>query len=305
MTKDQYKDLNDWMNECRNNRHWELVYVWSQLVLDHAFLFVGSTTPVGMENASAAEKRASVVGQYHLSGGRDEGGHVPISKNELVRDIMEGMGRTHKRYMVMKSALTGDSQAAHDHGLNLAQEQFPERILEISSIHHRPLGRPGFSGTGVQGNFLEEDGLTIGQRRKKLRDKAFEHRSPSKRQQLAAAAATAEENSEDSDLIEELAKHEERKKKRKKSDRGRGRPQVKTRERKPSSKQVGEKKAEASLADKDLEEVIKSCGAYKEDPSLLRAKSSIGESRLFAIADRIAESEKRIERLEVNESDTE
>ncbi len=294
---DQYKDLSEWMKQCRRDRHWELVYVWSQLVLDHAFLFVGSTKPVGMENATMAEKRASVAGQFYQTGGRDDSGHVPIGKNEEFKDMVERVRRAHSRYVAMKSALVGD--ASQDQGLAQINPDLPENILEVASVHHRSAGRPGHRES--MGNLLEEDGVTIGQRRKRLMQKAFSHHTNHKRHshefvEVAADELTEEEEG-DEFYDEDFSKLLGKKKSRKTTGRGRGRPQadksakVGKRKRKTSARSPGS--GGKSDLDKSLEEVIKSCGAYRDDPSLLQKRECPSTSRLFAVASKIARQEGR------------
>ena len=53
----QYEDFCHWMDELRAGCHWELVFCWAKLVSDNAFVFVGSTKPVGLENSGRNQDR--------------------------------------------------------------------------------------------------------------------------------------------------------------------------------------------------------------------------------------------------------
>ena len=41
ISKDEYQDLNEFFNQCRSDAHWDLVFVWTKLLVDHAFIYSG------------------------------------------------------------------------------------------------------------------------------------------------------------------------------------------------------------------------------------------------------------------------
>jgi hypothetical protein len=217
------------MNECRRDRHWELVYCWAKLISSHAFYFVGSTKPVGMENAVVAEKRSSVAGNFARSGGQGLSGHEPFYKEEACRDMMDSIRKTHNRYTNMKKALSGDN--TNDQGLSIVSEDFPDKFMELSNVT-----RQRTFSDNVEGNFLEEEGVTIGQRRKNILDRAYGG------------------DDDDDELYESQGTGGE------KSKSSRGRPVARLK-KEPSPK--------IPDSSGDLRSIVRSLTAVKEDPSLM------------------------------------
>ncbi len=40
LTMEELEDISALIDECREGHHWDLVYVWTKLIQDHAFVFV-------------------------------------------------------------------------------------------------------------------------------------------------------------------------------------------------------------------------------------------------------------------------
>lgn len=226
---DEFRDLNDWVDRCRKDRHWELVYVWQKLRTEQAFYFVACTKPVGIESIGAAEKRAGIAGHYRMTGAAGHRLYTEPLKSENFRMVIEAVKKIDGRYRSMKAAL---SSGETDLGLSLISEDLTDKLTKLAdhkgsaALDH--LSKPG-------GNLLEENGTTIGQRRKKLREQAFGgNQSPVKKK---------------SDIKDESPK---------KVRKARGRP-----------KGAKNKASPTKLVIPEFEKAAKSLAVVKQDPALL------------------------------------
>lgn len=154
---EQYQDLCQWIDECRDGQHWEIVCCWAKVLTDHAFHFVATCQPVGLENSSKSERFALPTNQSKNV--KKFMKMEPLFKQDSFREIMENLQKTHERYTQMKSALNSAN-------LDVAYSDFPSRIQNLAQ--NNPLEK-----TPQSGNILKENGLTIGQRRKKLIEQSF------------------------------------------------------------------------------------------------------------------------------------
>ena len=76
----------------------------------------------------------------------------------------------------MKKALTSGSSSTltgFDKGLSMASEDLPDRLKEYSTPR-APRGGGSASDKAIEGNFLTENGVTIGQRRQRLIQQSYE-----------------------------------------------------------------------------------------------------------------------------------
>ena len=156
-----FSDLIDWISDCRLARHWEIVYCWTKLLAEHAFIFVATTDPVGLENSgklsntefrterSVLQRRGSILGSSHL----------PFHQNSNFQEMLENLNKTHQSYVNMKKALSSDASS----GLTIISPSFPKIVGNV--IENKIENKTG--------NLLKEDGVTIGQRRKNLIEKSF------------------------------------------------------------------------------------------------------------------------------------
>jgi len=229
----QYKDFCQWMDELRSGCHWELVFCWAKLVSDNAFVFVGSTKTVGLENSGRNQDRYGLNPNGKLRKRNFETFNEPTFNKDSFSDMLDRMNKTHNRYVNMKKALIGEEK--HDSGLAQASDYFPGAMKEIFS--NPKSGHEKTSG----GNLLSENGRTIGQRRKEIIEKSF------------GLNAADEEQDESNDVLEV---NEEGQKPRLK-----GKGKGKNRKQKPD-------KISIDLS-QDLKSLCKSLAAVKEDPSLL------------------------------------
>ena len=87
-----------------------------------------------------------------------------IFNKDSFSEMLERLTKTHNRYVNMKKALVGEEK--YDSGLAQASDYFPGAMKEIflnPKSHEKTTG----------GNFLSENGRTIGQRRKEIIEKSF------------------------------------------------------------------------------------------------------------------------------------
>jgi len=231
----QYEDLCHWMNELRSGCHWELVYCWAKLVTDNAFLFVGTTKPVGLENSGRNQDRFGLNPTGRSKKRNFETQQEPIFNKDSFSMMLERMTKTHNRYVNMKKALIGEEK--FDSGLAQASDYFPSVMKEIFSNPK--------SHEKVTGNFLSENGRTIGQRRKEIIEKSF-----------GTNANTLGEEHEESNDIPEVNDEDW-----KPGLKGKGKGKGKKRKSKPDMINID--------LSQDLKSLCKSLAAVKEDPSLL------------------------------------
>jgi len=158
----------------------------------------------------------------------------PIFNKDSFSEMLERMNKTHNRYVNMKSALIGEEK--YDSGLAQASDYFPGAMKEIFS--NPKSGHEKTSG----GNFLSENGRTIGQRRKEIIEKSF------------GANYIEEEQEESNDVLE--VTEEDQKPKFKGKGKGKNRMKIKP------------DKISIDLS-QDLKSLCKSLAAVREDPSLL------------------------------------
>ena len=73
-----------------------------------------------------------------------------------------------RHFSAMKKALCSGS-SSFDSGLSMASEDLPDRIKELTASKAR-----GAADKPIEGNFLAENGVTIGQRRQRLIQQSYE-----------------------------------------------------------------------------------------------------------------------------------
>merc|ERR1712062_335477 len=229
--KREYSDLNRFMKQCREERHWEIVYCWSKLIADHAFVFQASNKRLGLEFSGKAS-RTNLVSTKKPSKGFDS-----FFNDSEYKEVYESLQQTHTKYSAMKKALTGSSSgsgyAIYDTGLSMISEDLPDKIMKwtttkINSSDQKNMG----------GNFLKENGVSIGQRRQQIIQKSYEEN---------AIEDEADDNFETFSPM-------------KNSGKGKGRGK----NRKVSIPEIGNPDGSQTLAS-----LAKSLAAVKEDPSLL------------------------------------
>ena len=197
---------------------------------DHAFVFQASNKRLGLEFSGKAGKTGNLV-----SAKKPKGFDSFFNDSEY-KEVFESIQQTHTKYSAMKKALTGSSGsglAIYDPGLSMTSEDLPDKILKwttakINSSDQKNLG----------GNFLKENGVSIGQRRQQIIQKSYEEN---------AIEEEAEDNFETFSPM-------------KISGKGKGRGK----NRKVSIPEIGNPDGSQTLAS-----LAKSLAAVKEDPSLL------------------------------------
>lgn len=228
--KREYSDLNKFLKQCREERHWEIVYCWSKLIADHAFVFQASNKRLGLEFSGKAS-RTNLVSAKKPSKGFDS-----FFNDSEYKEVYESLQQTHTKYSAMKKALTGSSgsgYAIYDTGLSMISDDLPDKIMKwtttkINSSDQKSMG----------GNFLKENGVSIGQRRQQIIQKSYEEN---------AIDEQIEDNFETTSPM-------------KISGKGKGRGK----NRKESIQEIGSPDGSQTLAS-----LAKSLAAVKEDPSLL------------------------------------
>ena len=197
---------------------------------DHAFVFQASNKRLGLEFSGKAGKTGNLVSV------KKPKGFDSFFNDSEYKEVFESIQQTHTKYSAMKKALTGSSGsglAIYDPGLSMTSEDLPDKILKwttakINSSDQKNLG----------GNFLKENGVSIGQRRQQIIQKSYEEN---------AIEDEVEDNYETFSPM-------------KISGKGKGRGK----NRKVSIPEIGNPDGSQTLAS-----LAKSLAAVKEDPSLL------------------------------------
>ena len=134
---------------------------------DHAFVFQASNKRLGLEFSGKAS-RTNLVSAKKPSKGFDS-----FFNDSEYKEVYESLQQTHTKYSAMKKALTGSSSgsgyAIYDTGLSMISEDLPDKIMKwtttkINSSDQKNMG----------GNFLKENGVSIGQRRQQIIQKSYE-----------------------------------------------------------------------------------------------------------------------------------
>ncbi len=230
-------NLCQWIEECRQCRHWEIVYCWAKLASDHAFHFVAFTQKIGLEHSSKAEKMEQKMDRKNSERTRLE----PVYESESFKNALENLKRCHNRYSSMKKAILGNDDRVFDSGLSSSTGNFPEVLNSY-------LDTPFTGMDGPSGNLLsDQHGVSIGQRRKQLIEKSFGDNSVS---------VEATEDDED-----EVIKVES-------SDESKNSSNKKTSKKKNSKRSKKLNTVEVDM-NQDLRSLVKELAAVREDPSLV------------------------------------
>ena len=160
----EYKQLSEFVNECKKLRHWEVPYVWSKLAFDEAFHYVAINRPVGLESIAGQETRRAAG----LPCGDDKSSaeRVHPFKNDDFKSLTKRIDQIHSHYVNMKLALREDSNR-DDVGLSMISDQLPKDMM---AQYEPPSATTSSKKSDSPGNVLVDDrGMSIGERRKRLK----------------------------------------------------------------------------------------------------------------------------------------
>ena len=161
--KREYSDLNKFMKQCREERHWEIVYCWTKLIADHAFVFEATNKYLGLEFSSKVNKNNLTV--------KKPKAFESFFNDPEYKAVYEELQQTHTKYSAMKKALTGTASGLpiFDTGLSMTSEDLPEKIRQWTA------SKVDKSESKLGGNLLKNElGVSIGQRRKQIIQKSYE-----------------------------------------------------------------------------------------------------------------------------------
>ena len=94
--KREYSDLCKFMKECREDRHWEVVYCWCKLIADHAFVFEASANRCGLEFAGKGSKANKLLNLK-----KPKGFESFFNDNEY-KEVFESIRQTHGKYRLVE-----------------------------------------------------------------------------------------------------------------------------------------------------------------------------------------------------------
>ena len=83
------------MKECREDRHWEVVYCWTKLITDHAFVFQATSKRCGIEFAGKGGKTNALL--KNLESKKPKGFESFFNDNEY-KEVFESIRQTHGKY---------------------------------------------------------------------------------------------------------------------------------------------------------------------------------------------------------------
>ncbi|XP_059084943.1 snRNA-activating protein complex subunit 1-like [Tigriopus californicus] len=175
LNKDEYTSCQTFIEECREEQHWDLIYCWTRLLSNYAVEFTGPSVIMGVEAGVTWETRSSQdqrILAYKLN---------PFSSNEI-QSCFGRIAQTHQHYMTIRNALRNvDPQS--EAGLSLVSEDLPEALEAIqdniagggtSSREKGPGSKKMDEGQVEETSpSTDETGPSIGDRRQRLIQGAF------------------------------------------------------------------------------------------------------------------------------------
>jgi len=124
LLKDEFDELVNLSQLARRDNHWDVTYAWSKLFTSHAFYFVATSAPMGIEMAYQADLREST----------ERGGSAANQeyfKSKEFEGLMNKVAKAHNKYVNMKSSLS-DSKNSGDASLFLIDEKFTKTLNETA-----------------------------------------------------------------------------------------------------------------------------------------------------------------------------
>jgi len=122
--KDEFEELVNLSQLARRDNHWDVTYAWSKLFTSHAFHFVATSAPMGIEMAYQSELRKST----------EKGGAAASQeyfKSKEFEGLMNKVTKAHNKYAKMKNCLS-DSKNSGDASLFLIDENFTKTLKEAA-----------------------------------------------------------------------------------------------------------------------------------------------------------------------------
>ena len=245
VTSEEYENFVEWMKDLRTDRHWELVYCWSKLVADHAFMFVASTRHLGLEFSSKIHKPK---GETEIQ--------EPSYRELFLSPLINSMKITHTRYAIMKRALLStyntssgsesDFKRPIESSLsNARSDRFIDTLNDlVGKVHKKPDagGRPKSE---------------IGLRRKRIIERSMGmHQEPKVDDD---ESTDVKDTTTDDDVT--FGKRKKKKKLKTGAAKGKNTPKA------------------VSRGSDEFEEMARSLKAVEEDPSLMLAFDTYGDAK--------------------------
>jgi len=122
--KDEFEELVSLSQLARGDNHWDVTYAWSKLFTSHAFHFVSTSAPMGIEMAYQAELRENA----------EKGGTASSQeyfKSKEFEGLMSKVTKAHNKYINMKNSLS-DSKNSGDASLFLIDDKFTITLKEAA-----------------------------------------------------------------------------------------------------------------------------------------------------------------------------
>ena len=250
VTLEEYDNLAEWMKDLRTDRHWELVYCWSKLVANHAFMFVASTRHLGLEFSSKIHKPK---GETEIQ--------EPSYRELFLSPLINSMKITHNRYANMKRALlsTYTMSSGSDSEFkrpiesslsNVKSDRFVDTLNDLVGKVHKKTD-------AGKSNKPKSD---IGLRRKRIIERSMGMNSEPKIDDDDDDEST---NDKDTTTDDDVTFGKKKKKKKLKAGAAKGKNVPKT----------------ISRGSDEFEEMARSLKAVEEDPSLMLAFDTYGDAK--------------------------
>jgi len=145
----EFLELTNLMEEAKRDLHFDILYAWSKLIINHAFQYSVISTGVGLEVCRAQERRDSeVFGRSHPT--------ESCFQSKEFRSMVRRLGKAHENYVQIKSSLNKGA----DQSLSSIDVGLMEKIADLTTYKNKPI---------IETENLED----IGDTRKQIKNKYF------------------------------------------------------------------------------------------------------------------------------------